>query len=370
MASSRRISRYHKPQPQKIVPQDGDIHILLAFANYVYGREHRYSPLQRLTAQDAAHQPVAYPTCQPWRLSKALDSLANICVAQASGEVIATAFRPSNGETSIEIIIASNAAVPNDTINYLITIWGLLQKISVHIRGLPEYQSTTDSPPHHSNDAHLVNLVTQVEIEVIRFTYLKIQKRITSKVDKFQSISVNGLSPQHPIHPVKKFIGFLDQAFMRAEGGVLCPKPATDDNNTWNELRVILKAASQAIQTFLEGRDTGQWPFYLSRSLESYLRKVMSVMADVKILTRMAVSPQCRGIFDREPTIHGLPDQHRTIDSFPHSSDEWEEAIERPMAYYNQLPHVSSHRVMDMDVVSEHCFEIIKHPYPQSAPAL
>ena len=58
-------------------------------------------------------------------------SLANICVAQASGEVIAVAIRSSRN--SFEIIVASNGAVADDTLEYLDKVWNLLHKISMRV---------------------------------------------------------------------------------------------------------------------------------------------------------------------------------------------------------------------------------------------
>jgi hypothetical protein len=193
----RKIARYYKSQPQEIVPNEDDIHNLLAFANHLYGQELKHSPLERLTTHNAANQPLVYPTHHPWRLSKVIDSLANICVAQASGEIIAAAFRSAGND--LEIIVASNGTVPHDTLDYLVTIWDLLRKISMRAGNLPDYRNIIDSPPHKINDTQLLNLVKELEINIIKFTFLKIQKRITSKMDKFLSLPVHDFSQQHPI---------------------------------------------------------------------------------------------------------------------------------------------------------------------------
>ena len=313
-----------------------------------------------MTHNDAANQPLIYPIHHPRRLSKVIDSLANICVAQASGEVIAVAVRSARND--FEIIVASNGTVPHDTLDYLVTVWDLLCKISMRAGNL------RDSPPHKINDTQLLNLVKELEINIIKFTFLKIQKRITSKMDKLLPLPVHDLNQEHPIHQVCELIRYVDEKFLRAEG-VLLKKPAFDDSDTWEGLRQALKGISQAILDLLEDLLPGKRPISAGGSLECYLRKIVSIIADTKKLARAAVSPQYKDIFNKTPNIVGLPEEHREINTFPRSADQWELAMERPMSYYNQLPpHISSRRVMDMTVISRDCLEIARRPCPRSSP--
>jgi OTT_1508-like deaminase len=160
-------------------------------------------------------------------------------------------------------------------------------------------------------------------------------------------------------------IRYVDQNYLRADGELL-EKPAFDDNETWEGLRKMLKGASTAIMALLDGKR----PISMGGSLESYLRKILSITADIKNMARAAVSPQCKDIFDKIPNIVGLPGEYREINTFkfPRSPDQWELAMERPMSYYNQLPHVSSRRVMDMTVISRDCFTIAQLQHHRSAP--
>jgi hypothetical protein len=135
---------------------------------------------------------------------------------------------------------ANNDAIFTNTINYLTTLWDLLRKILIRVQGRPEdHQSRTGTTrPHHVKDAQLSNLVKQFEMEVVRFTFLKIQKRITSKVDILLSTDEDGLSIQRPIHAVKKCIRYLDKKFMRGRNAALLHKPGADDDDAWTRLRV------------------------------------------------------------------------------------------------------------------------------------
>lgn len=153
----------------------------MAFANHVQSLEHQYT-------LDIQHQPD-FPTAQPSLLSKVLDSLANVCVSQSQKEVVVTAIRLDIAENSVNIFIASNYTVPRTTIDYVIRIWDLLKPISAYVGTLhPEYSSSAHIPPLRSRDPRIVELVSRLEVEVIKFTFPKIQRRVTSKLDKFWSI--------------------------------------------------------------------------------------------------------------------------------------------------------------------------------------
>jgi hypothetical protein len=255
----------------------------------------------------------------------------------------------------LEIIVASNGAVPRDTINYLTTIWSLLRMISTHVQDLPGARSHT-SPPDIPQKGELMNLVWRFEIEVIKFTFPKIRKRIA----KLHNIPSDHVSPVHPINNVKRFIACFDRGFPR--------KPDDDDRDAWDRLRKMLKGACGAIKTCLDHGLPEEWPTSRRASLERSLRKFLSIEADNKVMTRVAASPQCRRIFDHMPDIIPLPEQRRAV-NIPDSSDRWEMAIERLLMYYNQSPNVSQ-QLMDPDIVRRDCDANSDrpYPYPQTAP--
>lgn len=62
------------------------------------------------------------------RLTRILDSIANICISQSKGEVVAVALQISNMD--IRLIVASNASLPGSTITYLEEIWKILKQLS------------------------------------------------------------------------------------------------------------------------------------------------------------------------------------------------------------------------------------------------
>jgi hypothetical protein len=155
----------------------------------------------------------------------------------------------------------------------------------------------TDSG-HRINVAQLANLCKELEIEVIKFTFWKIQKQITSKVDKLQLYD-----PQHPIHQLSKGIRFIDETSMRTGGDVLLISRAL---TTMTHGIICVWCGRGHLKSLL--KSSGQWSIPMGGSLILYLRKVMSIMADIKNVIRAAILPQSRGVFGRIPTIIGLPD--------------------------------------------------------------
>lgn len=97
-----------------------DVHMLLLFANRVQTLQREAAPLQRRIPRDEDHLPSNSPTSRPWRLSKPLDALANICVARARGDMVATAIRSHESEKRVVLFNATNDnSIPQSTIAYV-----------------------------------------------------------------------------------------------------------------------------------------------------------------------------------------------------------------------------------------------------------
>ena len=110
------------------VPSELDVQTLLAAISKIEKKEQVQVASQRLTPKDESRPPNFSPTRGNGRLSKVLDSLANLCVSQTQHEVIATALRVDNKAQSIELIIASNTDVQTSTVAHLQKMWKILQR--------------------------------------------------------------------------------------------------------------------------------------------------------------------------------------------------------------------------------------------------
>ena len=112
-------------------PSQSDIQELLAAIAKIEKKEQLQVASQRLTVKDEVHQPHFSSTRGKWRLSKVLDSLANLCVSKTNHEVIATALRVDKKAQSVQMIIASNTDVPSSTVDHLQEIWKTLTRILI-----------------------------------------------------------------------------------------------------------------------------------------------------------------------------------------------------------------------------------------------
>jgi hypothetical protein len=75
------------------MPSQLDVQDLLAAIAKIERKEQTQVASQRLTPKDESHKPRSSPTRRRLRLSKVLDSLANLCISETNHEVIATALR-------------------------------------------------------------------------------------------------------------------------------------------------------------------------------------------------------------------------------------------------------------------------------------
>jgi hypothetical protein len=74
--------------------------------------------------------PLNAPTHLARRVAEVLDALAFLLVSRAKHEVIATALRVDNQNQTVEVMVAANADVPQDTVHNLKTIWDSIEDIS------------------------------------------------------------------------------------------------------------------------------------------------------------------------------------------------------------------------------------------------
>jgi hypothetical protein len=289
-------------------PSQSDVHDLLAAIAKIERREQMQITSQRLTPKDQSHEPNSSPTRQPWRLSKVLDSLANLCVSETNHEVIATALRVDYKAESIELMIASNTNVQDSTVAHLREIWKTLPQISILCH---ERRSLSPRPPRTVEDSKVSNLSVKLIQLCLEFSFSRLQKRINKHFHRFSAIPVNNLDPEHPFQTVQKFVGVLEKAFTRDQDAKI-GKPRHGDTEAWARLWNCLKSTKQAIDTFLDdggfrAEDVAAAQTFLG--YESYLRKVESLTNDIEVLVKLANSPQCEKLFKFKFNVIPLPDQ-------------------------------------------------------------
>jgi hypothetical protein len=95
----------------EFIPSQSDVQNLLAAIFKIETKEK--------TPKDEGYQPKYSPTRKNWRLSKVLDSLANLCVSKTKHEVISIALQVDDKANKIELIIASNTNVQSSILVHL-----------------------------------------------------------------------------------------------------------------------------------------------------------------------------------------------------------------------------------------------------------
>ena len=319
-------------------PSRSDVQDLLAAIAKLERKEKTQVVSQRQTPKDEDHRPHSSPTGQNWRLAKVLDSLANLCVSETNHEVIATALRVDYKKRSIELIVASNTEVQDSTVKHLRKIWETLQRISTICHKHHQLDPEENTPPRTVKDAQVMNLMTKLIQLCLEFSFSRLQKRINKKFHRFCAININNSDPQHPFQMVRRWVIQLEKKFTRDEGATT-GKPRHDDTKAWMKLWDCLQFTKDAIDTFLD--DGGFRPEDVAAAntflgYESYLRKVESLTNDIRVLMKLANSPQCKQLLTFKLEATPLPGQVSKAISVPQTPKDWETVFEKALLFRNK----------------------------------
>ena len=319
-------------------PSQSDVQDLLAAISKIERKVQTQAALQRRTPEeDRDPQPLFSPTRENWRLSKVLDSLANLCVSKANHEVIATAIRLDHNARFIELIIASNTDVQDSTTVHLGKIWETLQLISILSHEHHKLGPEADTPSRNVEDARVSKLFVELIRRCLEFSFSRLQKQINNNFHHFSAINVDTSDPKHLFRNVQRWVNLLEEAFTRDKDAII-GKPRHDDTEEWVTLWDCLNGAKCAIDEFLDDGGfraediAGAETF---RGYQSYLRKVESLANDIEVLARLANSPQCKFLFTFEFMVTPLPGQVAEAISVPRTPENWETVLERAVIYRN-----------------------------------
>ena len=347
-------------------PSQSDVHDLIAAIAKIEKKEQSHIASDRLTPKDMVHQPVYSQTRENWRLSKVLDSIANLCVSETNHEVIATALRVHDKAQTIELIIASNTDIKSSTLNHLQDMWKVLKKISALCHkhhGLDSREVTPPQLPPNTDESR-----AKFQQLCLEFSFGKLQKRVNEKFSRFSAIRIDNMDESHPFQMVRKRVNAIEKHFTREENPVT-GKPSHDDANSWALLWATLVSAKVAIDKFLNaggfrGEDMKRAQNFFE--YESYLRKIESFANDIHVLQKAANSPQCKRLFAFAFKVNPLPAQEFTAKSVPQTSKEWETILEKALLFRNLHKHrTQGSFVIDIKKVKEDtaymATEAIKH---------
>ena len=306
---------------------------------------------QFLTPNDKRNEPYFSPTRQNWRLSKVLDSLANLCVFEPDHEVIATALRVDDNAGSVELIIASNTDVQDFTVTHLQEIWKTLQQISILCHERYPRGPLQDTPHRIPEDRDVEKLSAKLARLCLEFSFGRLQKRVNRKFDRFSAIKIDDSDLPHHFQIVRDHVNVLEKRFTRYEGAKI-GKPHHSDEKNWERLWKRLRLTERAIDRFL--CDGGFRPEDMAAaqnflSYQSYLRKIGSLTDDIEVLAKLAHSPQCQQLFTFNFTVTALAGQLSQADSVPQAPGDWEDVFERALLFRNDQGLEEEDYVIDIE---------------------
>ena len=335
--AKKRLSGTREVKGVDFRPGPSDVQELIAAITKIEQKEQSLVASGRRTPKDEIqiHEPACSPTRENWRLSKVLDSIANLSVSGTNHEVIATALRVDDKTRSIELIVASNYNVKPSTQNHLRQMWRALQEISTLCHTYHELDSLSDSPHHFPPDPN--ELMAKFQQLCLEFSFGKLQKRVNEKFSRFSNINIDNMDESHPFQMARVAITVMEELFTREKNPVI-GKPEHNDEKAWKNLLTCLMAAKHGIDRFLRAggfHDGGMWRVSDFFEYESYLRKIESFANDTRVLLKAANSPQCRRLFTYQFNVRALPIEKSQTVSVPGTSEQWETVLENALRFRN-----------------------------------
>jgi len=333
--AKKRMSGTREVKGPMFAPGPSDVQELIAAIAKIEQKEKLLVASDRLTSKDERHQPACSPTRENWRLSKVLDSIANLCVSETNHEVIATALRVDDNAQSIEVIVASNYEVKSSTQDHLRQMWNALQEISISCHKAHKLGPQNPTPSHFPPDPRrLKNKFRQLCLE---FSFGKLQKRVNEKFSRFSAIDIDNMDESHPFQNVRKVVNVIEKHFTREKNPVI-GKPNHNNEDSWNTLWACLTTAKDDIDKFLRAmgfRNGEMWRVPNFFEYDSYLRKIESFANDIKVLLKAANSPQCQHLFTFEFNVRALPIEKSQAARLPRTSKQWETVLENALLFRN-----------------------------------
>ena len=154
---------------------------------------------------DPLHNPVSsgQATSNPTRLKRVLDSITMLCVSSPHHQVFAATFRVT--ATDVELIIAGNDTVNDETITHLETIWANLQLLSLkyqeyHLRFQVAKIASPKQPRIKDLPQDVQKVIRRLQITLLMFTIRKLRRRLTKHFDRFRALQVRSHHHYVPIY--------------------------------------------------------------------------------------------------------------------------------------------------------------------------
>lgn len=124
------------------------------------------------------------------RLTRILDSIANISVSGSKGEVVAAAVQIR--KLDIRLMVASNDTLPQSTITYLEEIWNILERLSEDYQEynrVPENSASPRQPLTKDLSKAAQMRIQNLWQNILRFGHQRLRQRVSKHYLKMISIN-------------------------------------------------------------------------------------------------------------------------------------------------------------------------------------
>ena len=269
-------------------------------------------------------QLISLSTENNHRLTRILDSTANIAISQTKGEVVAVAAQII--KTNIRLIVASNDTLPDSKITYLVEIWNILKQLSKDYQDYNNVPENSVSPKRPSTMDLSKDAQMRVKIlwqKILQFGHLKLRQRISKHYLNITSMN-RDVAKELGLEPIIAQLKIVKPALDR---------PALEDK-IWGYIWTILQhvcSRFEALSDVKKYENTPPVPFSLFR----YLSKVVSVSKDIKILMKAANSPRLRALFLRDFEVINLKGSGDIPFNLPKSRTGWSQLVEDTLRWRN-----------------------------------
>lgn len=259
------------------------------------------------------------------RVSRILDSIANISISQARGEVVAVAAQLTR--TDLNLVVTSNNTLPASTIIHLKSVWDILKQLCQDYQDynfVPEHTISRERPvTRHLNQTAQMRVNTPLRM-ILRFNHQKLRRRVSEHYMDSMSINTEvakelGLEPI--ITKLKMLRVALNQGFISDHHW----------DSVWKILAKIRSRFDETSNTIKTHENTPHVPFPLYR----FLAKVVSIDNDTIILMKAAHSPSMRSIFHRNFQVINLEGSKDMNFDLPESPAGWTSLVKDTLRWRN-----------------------------------
>lgn len=288
------------------------------------------------------------------RLTRILDSIANICVSGSKGEVVAAAAQISKRD--MRLIVASNDTLPDSTITHLKEIWNILKQLSTDYQDynrLPENSASPRQPLTKDLSKNTQLCIQNLWQKILRFSHQRLRQRVSKHYLKIISINED-VAKEFELEPIIRQLKALKPAL---------DLPALADRSwdyVWAVLEHIRHQFDKVAVTIKTHKNTPRIPFSLFR----YLSKVVSVIQDIKVLMKAANSPRLRALFHQDLKIINVKGSGDIPFNLPRSREGWTQVVQDALQWRNMTAKTKGEVKFKLDSfnVEQHAARMCETP--------